>query len=133
VEGFLMMEFEAEAKALAQEIRNYDFSPSVDPLNHPGLIAIADALRRAYEAGAASGQEWQPIETAPKDGLTILAGWRVNWVPLASPFNFQGKWLVSPCAWVDGGWWSPEGPFGEGAPTHYIPWGSLPQPPQEGE
>lgn len=58
--------------------------------------------------------EWQPIETAPKDGESILA-----WLPhLALPgciYYSGGHWR-----WVTNGGWA-------GVPTHWMP---LPPPPE---
>ena len=58
--------------------------------------------------------EWQPIETAPKDGTEMLAFWnRSNVYGIAS---------------FDDGRWADE--TGEvSAPTHWMP---LPEPPAEG-
>ena len=63
--------------------------------------------------------EWQPIETAPKDGTRILTASRHN----------SGWWLIvaewggkSPPRWID----SFIGRTAQ-SPTHWMP---LPEPPQ---
>ena len=78
--------------------------------------------------------EWQPIETAPKDGTWILLagggidyGWNCNsqphavagqWTTIFNGSPFPGGWQF---AWYDGGY------YGEYEnPTHWMP---LPQPP----
>ena len=62
---------------------------------------------------------WQPIETAPKDGTSIL----VYGPDIRQPFymdvcawppNWEGKWPVAYMA------------YAAGEPTHWMP---LPQPP----
>ena len=40
--------------------------------SHQLSVDIEYALRRAYAAGAASRDVWQPIETVPKDGTYVL-------------------------------------------------------------
>lgn len=58
--------------------------------------------------------EWQPIETAPKDGTEILV------------FD-DGAYIVTP--WIEGddqsGWW--DNGFMDPPPTHWMP---LPAPPE---
>jgi len=77
--------------------------------------------------------EWQPIETAPKDGTWVLL-----FVPAEIPDEDRGRhicagqwsdqlngrtapprWMF---AWFDGGYYGYAGP-----PTHWMP---LPEPPQ---
>lgn len=61
--------------------------------------------------------EWQPIETAPKDGTEIL---------LYRRGVSQGKWRVGmlngQCAWGGDGWFYPRWD----QPTHWMP---LPEAP----
>jgi hypothetical protein len=67
--------------------------------------------------------QWQPIETAPKDG---------TWILIYKPFNlcgfddsewFLGKYMVR---WFDGYWCISQNQMLE-YPTHWMP---LPNPPQ---
>jgi hypothetical protein len=67
--------------------------------------------------------EWQPIETAPKDGTTVragaMSGARPGLVPYPLPYRFlDGRWTA-----VVGGEWRPIDP----QPTHWMP---LPAPPE---
>jgi hypothetical protein len=66
---------------------------------------------------------WQPIETAPKDGNRILVSGNTD---IATTEFTNGRWVLSPIAW-DG-----DGETGgiadlEFVPTHWMP---LPEPPQ---
>jgi hypothetical protein len=67
--------------------------------------------------------EWMPIETAPKDGTTVL-----TYRPTTPP-HFEGM------HWVDGDWyWSYDGDGPDHCsvqPTHWMP--ILPPPPKEQE
>lgn len=68
--------------------------------------------------------KWQPIETAPKDGTTILL-WspRMQWEKQKN-IAIMAYW--SDCGWYDGH----GGGWGGRAFSHWMP---LPEPPQEGE
>lgn len=78
--------------------------------------------------------EWQPIDTAPKDGTTVLLFRRLD------PWNVigYGRWISTKWRLKDGttpieGWLSygfddPPGNLGLGGPTHWMP---LPEPPKE--
>jgi hypothetical protein len=60
--------------------------------------------------------EWQPIESAPKDGTNILAAWADTW-----PKNPHAEAMY----FSDGGWWySYDGDGHSRPPTHWMP---LPQ------
>jgi hypothetical protein len=69
--------------------------------------------------------DWQPIETAPRDGSSIIVG-----------YDYAGRWIIHVAFWDDEcGWFSYitnsitdvllDGPR---APTHWIP---LPTTPTE--
>lgn len=75
--------------------------------------------------------EWQPIESAPKDGTFIL---------LAGPSGYRSTPLrVEVCRWVPQyrhGWQNHAfDSFGDGGhgPTHWMPLPALPAPSQAGE
>ncbi len=63
--------------------------------------------------------EWQPIETAPKDGTPILVC-----VRLSSAYAYH-----SVVEWMDGiGWWN-----GDVFPENITHWSPLPPLPEEGD
>lgn len=65
------------------------------------------------------GMDWQPIETAPKDGTGIL-GW-----PIVGRYNED---MPAPIAWDDEQWRmiAAEGETAE--PTHWMPLPFAPNP-----
>lgn len=70
--------------------------------------------------------EWQPIETAPKDGTALLGK------DVAGDWPFVMKWEGEPRA-PNGGYWAYceallSDVAGEATPTHWMP---LPDPPKE--
>ena len=72
--------------------------------------------------------DWQPIETAPKDGRNVLSPNYGRDVLLFVPDGYCTKVFVGFFDYMDG-WLTPEG--GEikiisGFPTHWMP---LPEPP----
>lgn len=69
--------------------------------------------------------DWQPIETAPKDGTHIIA-----LRPTDPPHVESMYWARYEDADRDGDWhWSYDGDSPrEGSPTHWMP---LPPPPKE--
>jgi hypothetical protein len=63
-------------------------------------------------------QGWQPIETAPKDGIPIILGW-----PKMALGGYWAEWR--------GTWTTAHGEYvGENEPTHWMPLPDAPQPPQ---
>lgn len=73
---------------------------------------------------------WQPIDTAPKDGTLVLIAVRgscyiASWSDEAQFERFEERpgWQVFVC---DDGWYS----WAEDAPTHWMP---LPDPPSSVE
>ena len=68
--------------------------------------------------------EWQPIETAPKDGTKILVHGPMKEDPAtATPHD---RTYTEVCPWYLGRWtvtWK----VGHGEPTHWMP---LPDPPE---
>jgi hypothetical protein len=65
--------------------------------------------------------EWQPIETAPKDGTELLL--YGPFVPTGGTYMDIGRWTD----YADGFWdWSAD----DSQPTHWMP---LPSPPSYGQ
>lgn len=71
-------------------------------------------------------QQWQPIETAPKDGDWFLGGW---WSPSVFEGEEEHPWFEwNRCRWADyedergGYFYSASG----GIPTHWLPLSSPP-------
>jgi hypothetical protein len=69
------------------------------------------------EAAFSAAQQWQPIETAPKDGTEILGFTRYG----KRPDEFE-IYVV----WWDGGWEAHGCSTAFAAPSHWMP---LPAPP----
>ena len=63
---------------------------------------------------------WQPIETAPKDGGTMIL-----WEPSLNDKVTTGYWYKNILSWRDGDWWIEGGQI-TGQPTHWMP---FPEPP----
>ena len=59
--------------------------------------------------------EWQPIDTAPKDGTRVLL-WLVP-TAIAMPFGWRG-----------GRWMGDDYPLNMAEPSHWMP---MPEPPKE--
>lgn len=98
--------------AVLEEIREHGQFP-----HWLDLVDVANALDAAI--ALMRGQSWQPIETAPKDGIAILgysdgAMATVRWCALGNYWE-----LV-----VVGGWAEDD----EWEPTHWQP---LPTPPKD--
>lgn len=66
--------------------------------------------------------EWQPIETAPKDGTVVLVWGTHNRCPGNPRHPYPARW--------SNGWWLAEGNAGIDYGTHWMP---LPEPPKEVE
>lgn len=63
--------------------------------------------------------DWQPIETAPKDGTEFLA------CELLARTDAPGYWDKFVCAWGNGYGWHSDGH--RVAPTHWQPWPADPE------
>lgn len=102
---------EIEAQRLYQALAN-------EPMVIEGLHDAAVAIAARTNHGTSP---WQPIETAPKNGLPVLLGSLYGWV-------IEGYFALDECEWRErnnhptDSWGSPL------APTHWMP---LPPPPQE--
>jgi len=80
------------------------------------VMAMLDSFVEAASPPPATPQEWQPIETAPKDGTSFLA---------ASPASsvFLGHWANG---LVDGASWTDDGGYESRHATHWMPLPAAP-------
>jgi len=82
---------------------------------HTQAVEVADAILCAAPASPRAEGEWQPIETAPKDGRTFLGVWWSD-IRMCAPQQSH----IGICWWA-GGWY----PYARTL-THWRP---LPAPP----
>jgi len=99
-----------------------------------------DLLKRAEESSHALARvqeerQWQPIETAPKDGTTVLLWWRSEFAGDVVDWWACGEWKVfgdGSKGWIGESFYTSEPDFWTrliaARPTHWMP---LPSPPQE--
>jgi hypothetical protein len=81
----------------------------------------------AYAAGQASKSEWQPIETAPKDGTRILAVIPGFAVSIAWWFHDAQKWMTTDAEdYPDDESWNYTVANTEYQPTHWMPLPAAP-------
>jgi len=97
---------------LKEHVRNYEGLP---------YWSLAMGIRGVIDEAR---EEWQPIETAPKDGTSILA-WHTVWkCPVSVYWREKPKVYPVECKWLEStlttAW--PERAF-----THWMP---LPAPPK---
>ena len=79
--------------------------------------------------------EWQPIETAPKDGADIIAGFDAATVWIVHAAWWRNKGDMPEFTEDDEGWWSytrgsvtQEKLDGYRTPTHWMPLPTVPAP-----
>jgi len=97
---------------------HYDAGTHYHQFGDPDVIALLTRLEKAKDG-------WRPIETAPKDGSTILLAER----------TWGGNLVVTPGRWFEDeqGWWEHGSHPTDYAdqridhPTHWMP---LPSPPE---
>lgn len=97
------------------------------PVNQTTLEMVDDVVERAISGtgcvrcGMPTEPEWQPIETAPRDGTLVLL--------YVGRFAVDGFYLLhwEPKAGAAGAWVDDSGRGLVGEPTH---WMSLPEPPK---
>jgi hypothetical protein len=88
--------------------------------NTRGLAKIIDrAIKQRADAA-----DWQPIETAPKDGSGVLLWWPQWWHDAHSGYFKDNQWHSERAiiSWYEGN------DNGDPGPSHWMP---LPTPPQE--
>lgn len=101
----------------ARKQANISFAFKFPPIDMPTPEKIAESLK--FALGRRLAAEWQPIETAPKDGSWVLLG------------RFDGMWATTAvCFWSNQGWQCQIGMI----TTHGLPeathWMSLPARPK---
>lgn len=88
-----------------------------------------DSFRKILEQPQPANQ-WQPIDTAPKDGTKIdLWGFEfgAGFVGSPKPRRFIGCKYIPPSErWNRGQWWHPN--YGNIEPTHWMPLPPAPNP-----
>lgn len=77
--------------------------------------------------------EWRDIETAPRDGRTVICFWPE--VELDEVYGLVGEPIVGSARWIKPGpsfseHWCLEGKWTPHDPTHWMP---LPEPPKTSE
>lgn len=79
------------AGILSQALADLGYKPS---LAFGGMIP-AEAARAAVEAAMrlSAGADWQPIETAPRDGTVVMIHERWEDVPIFASWH-KGKWYA---------------------------------------
>lgn len=81
-------------------------------------VLITKLQQELAEANDAMSQaQWQPIESAPKDGTIVLLCADVPWLIRMGYFEPDDRWYSIP-----------QGSMENDQPTHWMP---LPSPPQE--
>jgi hypothetical protein len=144
-EGEPLLTCDIEPRPLSHSLRDYHTAMTEGPLHFTWvdkphrLVYDLIAAVRYYAAPPARVDGWQPIETAPKDGRTVLLGYH----------NSHGKWRTMRGQWMSQeyidenfeepdmatpGWYEtsveaddiPSAWFTE--PTHWMPLPPAPQP-----
>lgn len=121
---------ELRAKLAAAQEESKRHKAMFDAIN-ADFSKLEDQLAKAEQRVA----EWQPIETAPKDGTRIL-GWCAEFGARETKMNFYGEGSIGHANWKSGkgpresgwDWTEPKNGWGlNWNPTHWMP---LPTPPK---
>ena len=100
--------------ALENHAGNYKLNKAESDVHRAAITAGLAALANAEPAG------WKPIETAPKDGTSFMAGW------FDGPSNPGCN--MRPVKRYMGAWWESNEDYKVRTPTHWMP---LPAAPKE--
>ena len=85
------------------------------------------ARARAIDATSPPSSAWQPIETAPQDGRTVIVGADMGEFGFVrGTAHFAGTPGSFISGWIARGFTDPPGELGLAHPTHWMP---LPAPP----
>lgn len=132
-----MTETERARSKLEMLLDRWEREPSVllfgAGAHNCGQVAgwVRAALLRPQEGSAG---EWRPIETAPKDGIGILASWSERCAQCGP--DATGRAVVR---WKDNGWYmgysrnAQAALFPAHTPTHWMPLPPSPTPKASGE
>lgn len=126
-----------EALEKVQEVSARSFShatwEAMDEITSPATTALREAIKQGMVV-----QQWQTIESAPKDGaFVLLAGGTTseddyNEIGVESSRPVTAKWLADPYCESDSSWvydfWDGDWRSSYAKPTHWQP---LPAAPKE--
>ena len=97
----------------------------VDP--ESDFLKLHPRLEAALAAQESAVAQWQPIESAPKDGTTVLVGVQHEMYGFVRGYGrFKGNPGAFVSGWISNGFSDPPGNLGLGNPTHWMP---IPPPP----
>jgi hypothetical protein len=102
-------------------IGNIDQSRLIELARKGAVAADTIASLTADNKRLRAALQWQPIETAPRDGTEVLAWGTLH--EYGEDDGEQPQHLVA--VWIETGWYSPT--LGHWEPTH---WMHLPPPPE---
>ncbi|MCA3186971.1 MAG: DUF551 domain-containing protein [Cupriavidus sp.] len=98
-------------------------SAFLERMEQSAMSDIVERLEDCWNSqGARAMSEWQPIETAPKDGRVVLLCVKVNGSPFVATGGYDSHWTGQ--CWVLDNRRIPSG----SSITHWMP---LPKPPAD--
>ncbi|MES2950244.1 MAG: hypothetical protein V4858_17005 [Pseudomonadota bacterium] len=103
---------------------------TADQMQAYALAAIAAQQEKNpdhLDSGVCGGvTQWQPIETAPRDGSTVIVGRDMGSFGFVRGYGrFEGDPRSFLCGWISSGFTDPPGNLGLAYPSHWMP---LPPP-----
>lgn len=109
---------------------NLPHEGDLDDLERDHYDGLVDAYYAIAAAIRSAGPQWQPIESAPKDG-TVIDLW------CRAPGLSAGPARVPDCWYSDGRWWRYDNEHGDDQcrsrvhnATHWMPLPAPPAPPE---
>lgn len=120
-----------ELRAIQDYAREHFHDPPAFVTN--ALVAVSNSigqLSARLSGMAAAPQQWQPIETAPKDGQTIIVGRDMGSFGFVRGYAyFEGVPGAFVSGWISNGFTDPPGNLGLAHPSHWMPLPTRPEPP----